>query len=122
VIDYLLKGLDSVGFRNIRPLTILRVLLTFSFSSQLWKREGGVMVGEATFGVVESVIGTCFDIRKCSGVIGAKGDSREKVVIRDLSYVAICGLSGQVLRSNGVFGVAHVGDGIGGVFTFCPGE
>jgi hypothetical protein len=80
------------------------------------------MVGEATFGVVESVIGTCFDIRKCSGVIGAKGDSREKVVIRDLSYVAICGLSGQMLRSDGVFGVAHVGDGIGGVFTFCPGE
>lgn len=62
-----------------------------------------VMVGEGTFGFVESVIGTCFDKGECAGIVGAKGDSREKVVVRDLSDVAICGLSGQMLRSDGVF-------------------
>ena len=110
-----------------------------------------VMFGEGTFGVVESVIRTCFAIGGCPGVIGAKPDSCEKVVVRDLFDVAICGLRGLVLRFNGVFwkpsrsiewstlnatvkttskllcfgstaGVAHLGDGVGGVFISCPGE
>jgi hypothetical protein len=55
--------------------------------------------GEGALGVA---IGTCFDIGECPGIVGAKGGSRAKVVVRDLSEIAICGLRGQVLRSEGM--------------------
>lgn len=58
-----------------------------------------VMVGEGKFGVVDSAIGTCFGIGEYPGVVGAKGDSREEVVVRDLRDLAVCEISGQVLRS-----------------------
>lgn len=57
------------------------------------------MVGEGKFNVVDSVIGTYFGIGECPGVVGVKSNSRKKVVVRDLSDVAICEISGQVLRS-----------------------
>ena len=43
------------------------------------------------------------DIGECPGVVGVKADSREKVVVKEWSVVAICGLSGQVWRSDGAF-------------------
>jgi hypothetical protein len=42
------------------------------------------------------------DIDECPDIVGAKGGSGDKVVVRDLSDVVICRLSGQVLRSNGM--------------------
>lgn len=52
---------------------------------------------------MESVNRTWFSIGGCSGVVGAKRDSKKKVVFKDLSDVALCSLNRQVLRSDGLF-------------------
>lgn len=49
------------------------------------------------------VIETCFTIGEDSGVVAAKGDFREKSVVRDLFGVALCELSRESLRSDGMF-------------------
>lgn len=47
-------------------------------------------------GALYVVTRTCFDIVEYAGVVGAKGDFSEISLVRDLSDVAICGLSRQV--------------------------
>jgi hypothetical protein len=54
-------------------------------------------------GVVVSVLGTFFDIGVYIGVVGDNGDFTEKFEVRDLFNVVLCGLSREVLRSDGIF-------------------
>lgn len=61
------------------------------------------VVGERTLGVFTPVFGTSFDIGESTGVVGDRGDFTEKFDIRDLFDVALCGLSRDVLGSDGVF-------------------
>lgn len=61
------------------------------------------VVGERTLGAFTPVFGTSFDIGESTGVVGDRGDFTEKFDIRDLFDVALCGLSRDVLGSDGVF-------------------
>lgn len=63
------------------------------------------VVGDRTWlGVFTPVFGTSFDIGESMGVVGDRGDfTEEKFDIRDLFDVALCGLSRDVLGSDGVF-------------------
>lgn len=65
------------------------------------------VVGERTLVVLKFAafkgFGTSFEVGDNTGVVGESGDLTEKLEASDLQDVALCGLSNDVLGSDGVF-------------------